>query len=158
MGRTIVSFHRIGGLRHTVTCPPLHFQSWVLSEACLKAALESQVQSFRFLELFFPAGRQHMWKVPELQKSGRTNTDDGRFRIVIANARTISLAKMKIISWAKTLLASIKMAPLHLKKEIFPKNFFRQKFKHQISSKCFKLSLNIKLNIVFMYRQYIFLV
>ena len=39
MGRTIVSF---------------------LSEACLKAALESQVQSFRFLELFFPAGRQHM--------------------------------------------------------------------------------------------------
>ena len=158
MGRTIVSFRHIEALRRTVTCPPLHFQNSVLSASCLKAALKSPVQSFWFLELFFPAGRQHMWKAQELQKNGRTNTDDGRFRIVIANARTISLAKMKIISWAKTLLASIKMAPLHLKKEIFPKNFFRQKFKNQISSKCFKLSLNIKLNIVFMYRQYIFLV
>lgn len=44
--------------------------------------------------------------------SGRINIETGRFNIVSVNKRAISLTKMKITSMAKTLLASVKIAPL----------------------------------------------
>ena len=47
-----------------------------------------------------------------MMNNGKISIDSGRFRIVNVNANAISLAKMKIISIAKTLLASVKMAPL----------------------------------------------
>ena len=47
-----------------------------------------------------------------MTKSGKINTEAGKFRIVNVNVKAISLTKMKIMSIAKTLLASVKMAPL----------------------------------------------
>ena len=46
-------------------------------------------------------------------KKGKINTENGKFRIVKVTAKTISPSKMKIISIAKTLLASVKIAPLY---------------------------------------------
>ena len=47
-----------------------------------------------------------------MMKNGKINTDTGRFRRANVNVRATSLAKMKITSMAKTLLAAVKMAPL----------------------------------------------
>ena len=52
-------------------------------------------------------------KRPGTTKNGKINTDTGSAKIVTVNARTISATKMKIIIIAKTLLASVKMAPLN---------------------------------------------
>ena len=46
-------------------------------------------------------------------KKGKINTENGKFRIVKVTAKTISPSKMKINSIAKTLLASVKIAPLN---------------------------------------------
>ncbi|WP_231483717.1 hypothetical protein [Methanobrevibacter sp. YE315] len=51
-------------------------------------------------------------KSPGIMKNGKINTDTGKFRILNINAKTISLAKMKITSITKTLLASVKIDPL----------------------------------------------
>lgn len=51
-------------------------------------------------------------KRPGIVKNGKVNTDRGKFKSADAIAKAISLTKMKITSMAKTLLASVKMAPL----------------------------------------------
>lgn len=45
-------------------------------------------------------------------KNGRINNDTGKFKISNVTVKVVSLAKMKIIMIAKTLLASVKIAPL----------------------------------------------
>jgi hypothetical protein len=51
-------------------------------------------------------------KSPGITNNGRINTEMGKLIIVTVNINTISLTEMKIISMAKTLLASVKMASL----------------------------------------------
>lgn len=45
-------------------------------------------------------------------KNGNINTDNGKLKIVIVNVKAISDTAMTIIRIAKTLLASVKIAPL----------------------------------------------
>ena len=49
-------------------------------------------------------------KSPGTAKNSKINIETGRF--INVNVKAISLTKMKIISMAKTLLASVKMASL----------------------------------------------
>lgn len=51
-------------------------------------------------------------KRPGIVKRGKINTENDKFRIVNVNAKANSLATMKIMSMAKTLIASVKMDPL----------------------------------------------
>ena len=46
------------------------------------------------------------------EENGNINIAHDRFKSVNVTAKTISLTKMKIMSTAKTLLASVKIAPL----------------------------------------------
>jgi hypothetical protein len=56
-------------------------------------------------------------------KNGNINTDKGKLKTVIVNAKAISSVKMKIIIIAKTLLASVKIAPLSKNSCNFDKYF-----------------------------------
>ena len=51
-------------------------------------------------------------KSPGMTKKGKINTEAGRFRSVNVNVKAISATEMNIMSIAKTLLTSVKIAPL----------------------------------------------
>jgi hypothetical protein len=51
-------------------------------------------------------------KRPGITKNGKINSDTGKFRTANVNAKTISEIIMKITIIAKTLVASVKIAPL----------------------------------------------